>query len=94
MSFAGALRISVVALQAPMSRRREPGEVPPIVAGRWAAWAQQEQALVRATITDIHSLTDAPCRLPDGSVGRLAMVMDGGRATVVCHVARLERVRG
>jgi hypothetical protein len=94
MSFAGALRISVVALQAPMSRRREPGELPPIVAGRWAAWAQQEQALVRATITDIHSPTDAPCRLPDGSIGRVAMVIEAGRPTVVCHVVRLERVRG
>jgi hypothetical protein len=94
MSFAGAVRIFVVAWQAPLSRRREPGELPPIVEGRWAAWAHKGQAPARATTVDIHSLTDASCRLPDGSIGRVAVVMDGGAWTVVCTVARLERVRG
>jgi hypothetical protein len=94
MSFAGAVRICLVARQARPSRRREPEALAPIVEDRWAAWAQQEQALVRATTDDIHSLTDAPCRLPDGSIGRVAMVIEAGRPTVVCHVVRLERVRG
>jgi hypothetical protein len=40
MSYAGAVRISVVGWQAPLSRRREPTELPPIVADRWATWAQ------------------------------------------------------
>ena len=94
MSFAGAVRIYLLARQAQPSRRREPEEFPPIVKGRWAAWANREQALARAATADIHSLTDVPCCLPDGTIGRVAVVVDGGRSTVVCHVAKLERVRG
>jgi hypothetical protein len=94
MSFAGAVRIYLVAWQAQPSRRPEPEALAPIVEDRWAAWANREQALARATTADIHSLTDVPCRLPDGTIGRVAVVVDGGRSTVVCHVARLERVRG
>jgi hypothetical protein len=94
MSFAGAVRIYVVAWQMPLARRREPGTLPSIVAGRWAAWAHRDRPLDGAAIADTHSLTDAPCRLPDGSIGRAAVVMEGGRPTVVCHVVRLARVRG
>jgi hypothetical protein len=93
MSFAGAVRIYLLARQAPQSRRREPEELPPIVEGRWAGWAHRDETLARATTADIHSLTDTPCRLPDGSIGRVAVVLDGGAWTVVCSVARLERVR-
>jgi hypothetical protein len=93
MSFAGAVRIYLLARQAQPSRRREPEEFPPIVKGRWAAWAHREHALAHSTTVDIHSLTYAPCRLPDGSIGRVAVVLDGGAWTVVCSVARLERVR-
>lgn len=94
MSFAGAVRIYLVARQAPPSRRREPEALAPIVEGRWAAWAHREQPLARTTIADISSLTDVPCHLPDGSVGRVAIIWDGGASTTVCQVARLQRVRG
>jgi hypothetical protein len=100
MSFAGAVRIYLVARQAEPSRRREPEALAPIVEGRWAEWALREQALPRATasdlpvLTDIHSLTDVLCSLPDGSVGRVAIVMDGGGPTRICQVASLQRVRG
>ena len=82
MSFAGAVRIYLLARQAQPSRRREPEEFPPIVKGRWAAWAHRDETLARATTADIHSLTDTPCRLPDGSIGRVAVVLDGGASSV------------
>jgi len=34
-----------------------------------------------------HSLTDYPCRLQDGSIGRVAVVLRGGEWTLVCRVA-------
>lgn len=34
-----------------------------------------------------HSLTDYPCRLPNGSIGRVAVVMRAGEWTMVCRVA-------
>jgi len=34
-----------------------------------------------------HSLTDHPCRLPDGRTGRVAMILDDGEWTLVCRVA-------
>ena len=103
MSFAGAVRISLVIPALKQSRRCEPESLAPIAEGRWdawAAWAYREQALARATSTDIHSLsdidflTDRGCRLPDGTTGRVAIVMDKGGPTTICHVARLHRVRG
>lgn len=100
MSFAGAVRIYLVARPAQAARRQEPEAHPPIVEGRWAAWAQRERARARAAtahlrvLIDIESSTDTRCRLPDGSVGRVAIVMDGGGPTRVCQVARLQRVRG
>ena len=100
MSFAGAVRISLVIPLLKQSRRCEPEPLGPIAQGRWAAWAYREQTLARATSTDIHSLsdidflTDLRCRLPDGTTGRVAIVMDKGGPTTVCHVAGLHRVRG
>jgi hypothetical protein len=100
MSFAGAVRIYLVARPPQAARRREPEALAPIVEGRWASWAQREQARARAAtaalrvLMDIDSLTDVRCRLPDGTVGRVAIVMDGGGPTRVCQVARLQRVRG
>lgn len=46
---------------------------------------------VRAAIQDVfrrdHSLTDYPCRLPDGRIGRVAVVQADGEWTLVCRVA-------
>ena len=46
---------------------------------------------LRAAITHMilrdHSLTDYPCHLPDGRIGRVAVVLDGGEWVLVCRVA-------
>jgi hypothetical protein len=46
---------------------------------------------LRAAILHIlrrdHSLTDYPCRLPDGRIGWVAVVLDGGEWVLVCRVA-------
>ena len=34
-----------------------------------------------------HSLTDYPCRLPDGRIGRVAVVLEGDEWLLVCRVA-------
>ncbi len=34
-----------------------------------------------------HSLTDYPCRLPDGRIGRVAVVLDDAEWVLVCRVA-------
>ena len=34
-----------------------------------------------------HSLTDYPCRLPDGSIGRIAVISQDGDWALVCVVA-------
>jgi hypothetical protein len=48
-------------------------------------------ARLRATILSLvrrdHSLTDYPCRLPDGGIGRVAVIPSGGDWTLVCRVA-------
>jgi hypothetical protein len=36
---------------------------------------------------DRHSLTSYPCRLPDGKLGRVAVVIVDGDWTMVCRVA-------
>jgi hypothetical protein len=59
--------------------------LPPMVEGRWAAWARSEPAL--AINADDHSLTDHPCRLPDGRLGRVAVVQQGADWALVCRVA-------
>ena len=48
-------------------------------------------ARLRAAILAIarrdHSLTDYPCRLPDGSIGRVAVIQQNGDWTLTCRVA-------
>jgi len=44
-------------------------------------------AFVRVVRRDRHSLTSYACRLPDGKIGRTAVVMSGGEWTLVCRVA-------
>jgi hypothetical protein len=78
MSLFGAVRMYLHAGQTPQERR-ESDELPSIPAGRWAAWARTEES--------DHSLTDYPCRLPDGSLGRVAVVELNGDWTLVCRVA-------
>jgi hypothetical protein len=34
---------------------------------------------------DEHSLTDYPCRLPDGTMGRVAVIPQGGDWALVCR---------
>lgn len=34
-----------------------------------------------------HSLTDYPCRLPDGKIGLVAVIQQDGDWTLVCRVA-------
>ena len=48
--------------------------------------ARVEVAFLKLVRRD-HSLTDFPCRLSDGSVGRLAVVLQDGDYTLVCRVA-------
>jgi hypothetical protein len=54
--------------------------------GRPSAWARLEAAVLDLARSD-HSLTDYPCRLPNGMIGRTAVVMSGGEWTMVCRVA-------
>lgn len=53
----------------------------PSVVARLAA------ASLRVVRRERHSLTDYPCRLPDGRTGRTAVVLTDGEWTPVCWVA-------
>jgi len=44
-------------------------------------------AAVRSRLKPEHSLTDYPCRLPDGRMGRVAVVRDRGDWVMVCRMA-------
>jgi hypothetical protein len=44
-------------------------------------------ATTRLVRRDRHSLTDYPCRLPDGKIGRTAVVLNGSEWSLVCRVA-------
>jgi len=94
MSLVAVVRMYLAGRRASPPKHREPEELPPIAEGRFAAWEHRERALARATIADIQSPTDVRCLLPDGSIGRVAVVSDGGGLTVVCEVAVLHPVRG
>jgi hypothetical protein len=50
-------------------------------------------AILRVARRDRHSLSNYPCRLPDGKIGRTAVVLSGGDWTLVSRVAssRLHR---
>ncbi|MCJ7709946.1 MAG: hypothetical protein MUQ32_03865, partial [Chloroflexi bacterium] len=41
----------------------------------------------RKGVQDDHSLTDYPCRLPDGTMGRVAAIELGGEWNLVCRRA-------
>ena len=69
----------------PRGARGQAADLPPIAEGAWAAWAQGGSAL--AADADDHSLTDYPCRLPNGSIGRVAVVLQGEEWALVCRVA-------
>ena len=45
------------------------------------------QAAIRTRLQPEHSLTDYPCRLPDGRMGRVAVVQQDGDWTMVCRMA-------
>ena len=53
---------------------------------RLSAWSRLDAAILNLVRRD-HSLTDYPCRLPNGKIGRTAVVMSGGEWTMVCRVA-------
>jgi len=42
---------------------------------------------IRARLAPDHSLTDYPCRLPDGRMGRVAVIQQDGDWTMVCRMA-------
>ncbi len=94
MSLAAVVWMYLAGRRASPAKHREPEELPPSAEGRSAAWVHRDRALARATIADIQSKTDVRCLLPDGSIGRVALVSDGGGLTVVCKVAMLHPVRG
>ncbi len=56
-------------------------------AERPALSARLAAATLRFARRDRHSLTRYPCRLPDGKIGRTAVVMSGGEWVLVCRVA-------
>lgn len=55
-------------------------------AGRASLPARLQAALLARMRRD-HALTDYACRLPDGSIGRVAVVQHGGEWTLLCRVA-------
>ncbi len=94
MSFAGAVRMCLVGWQAPpWSPPPEGATLPPIANGRFAAWADGGRAAAGPTIAEVPPPTDARCRLPDGSIGRVALVREASGVTAVCQVATLQKVR-
>jgi hypothetical protein len=42
---------------------------------------------IRTRLAPDHSLTDYPCRLPDGRMGRVAVLAQGGDWVMVCRMA-------
>ena len=94
MSFAGAVRMGLVGWQAPPSSLTRAGTaLPPIARGGFAAWADDGRGAAGPTIADMPSATDTRCRLPDGSLGRVALVREVGGVTAVCQVSTLQKVR-
>lgn len=54
---------------------------------RRSTWSTRLRTWVLSVIRPDHSLTDYPCRLPDGTLGRVAVVRADGDWTLVCRVA-------
>ena len=48
--------------------------------------ARTAAAVMRVIRRDRHSLTAYPCRLPDGRIGRTAVVLQDGEWTLICRV--------
>jgi hypothetical protein len=47
----------------------------------------QLEAAFRTRLQPEHSLTDYPCRLPDGRMGRVAVIQQDGDWAMVCRMA-------
>jgi hypothetical protein len=47
----------------------------------------QFEAAFRTRLQPDHSLTDYPCRLPDGRMGRVAVIQQDDDWTMVCRMA-------
>jgi hypothetical protein len=45
------------------------------------------EAAARNLVQPEHSLTDYPCRLPDGRMGRVAVIEQNGDWTMACRLA-------
>ena len=69
------------ALLASRAARPAPRAARPLLPQRWGA------AMLRLVRRDRHSLTAYPCRLPDGKIGRTAVVYRDGDWSLVCRVA-------
>ncbi len=53
-----------------------------------SSWsARLGAAFMHVVRRDRHSLTDYMCRLPNGKIGRTAVVLQGGEWALVCRVA-------
>ena len=64
------------------ARHLAPREVEP----ERVSLAARVRAAIQLALRRDHSLTDYPCRLPDGSIGRVAVVKVAGDWSLVCRV--------
>lgn len=80
MSLYGAVRAITRGWAAPVERE-ESVELLPIKDGAWAAWAK-----ANLVGDQDHSLTEYPCRMPDGRMGLVAAIFDQGEWTLVCRM--------
>jgi hypothetical protein len=82
-SFLGAFVLSRPADGAtePAAAATDDEELRPIRDGALAAWARSGSASAERW------LIDQPCRMPDGRVGRTAVIEEAGRRELVCVVA-------
>jgi hypothetical protein len=69
-------------VRATRTERTERG-IAVLLAGMKARLGVGMQGIVRRD----HALTDYPCRLQDGSIGRVAVVLGDGEWTLVCRAA-------
>jgi hypothetical protein len=51
------------------------------------SWPERLRDRILSLVRRDHSLTDYPCRLPDGGIGRVAVVPSGGDWALVCRTA-------
>jgi hypothetical protein len=50
------------------------------------SWPARLGAAILTLVRRDHSLTDYPCRLPDGKIGRVAVIQQDEEWTLVCRV--------